>query len=250
MVFSKFKLLRPLRIIIVDDDPKSSDILVSKIHKCDIETSIIAICQSADEGVRCIKEQDPDLVFLDIEMPDKTGFELIEEIQDFQGSIIFCTAYDQYTIKAIRAGAHDYLLKPIDLGDLKEAIQRFFDKHETPKPTPPKQSLRQGKLGIPTMEGVELLNQEDIYYCTSSGNYTYVHLKDKSHVLISRTLKEIEHALPTDVFVRIHRSCVVNINHIQKYIKGKGGQILLTNGVYLEVATRKKDMLLHLLKSL
>jgi two-component system LytT family response regulator len=177
------------------------------------------------------------------------GFEMLNEVAEKNFHIIFTTAYDQYAIKAIKYAAFDYLLKPIDIEELKMAVEKIetTENNQTKKQVEllqqnmqhPKRQLN--KLAIPTLEGLLFFDINDIVHLEANSNYTNIHLANKTKVIASKTLKDFEDLLPEDVFFRTHHSHLINLNYIKRYIKGDGGQIELQNGMYVDVARRKKE---------
>jgi two-component system LytT family response regulator len=209
------------------------------------------VTEAADgaEALSLIKKHKPQLIFLDIEMPRMNGFEMLNELKEKNFHIIFTTAYDQYAIKAIKYAAFDYLLKPVDIEELKSAIERISNglPLQTNKQAEllqqniqhPKKQLN--KLAIPTLEGLLFFDINDIIQLEANSNYTIIHFSGKEKITASKTLKDFEDILPTDTFFRTHHSHLINLNYIKKYIKGDGGQIEMQNGNYVDVSRRKKE---------
>ena len=201
------------------------------------------------EGIGLIEKYKPQLVFLDIEMPKMNGFEMLNVIKEKNFQVIFTTAYDQYAIKAIKYAAFDYLLKPIDIEELKTAVAKIADKEtsETKKQVEllqqnmqhPKKQLN--KLAVPTLDGLLFYDINDIIHLEANSNYTQIFFNNQTKILASKTLKDFEELLPQDIFFRVHHSHLINLNYIKKYIKGDGGQIELQNGTCVDVSRRKKD---------
>lgn len=245
-----------IRAIIVDDEPYCCEVLSTLLEKYCPEVTIEAICLSAKEAITAINTHSPQLVFLDIEMPHMNGFQLLERLPHIDFDLIFTTSYDQYAIKAIKFSALDYLLKPIDRGELQIAVRKAVDRLQHPLPQqlqillqklyqPPRQVTR---VALPTMEGLQLVPLDTIISCASSSNYTIISLKDKQKIIVSRTLKEIEEMLEDFLFMRVHHSYLVNLNEIRKYIKGEGGNLIMSDGSSVDVSRSKKELLLKKLQ--
>jgi two-component system LytT family response regulator len=234
---------------LVDDEESSLSSLREKIGRHCPQVTIIAACGSAQTAIEAIDSGRPDIVFLDIEMPVMNGFLMLQQLQFKNFDLIFTTAYDHYAIKAIRFSALDYLMKPIEIEELKMAVKRAVEKKELKAPNHqlelllenllPKKNVYQ-RIAIPTAEGLQFVNLGDIIYLEANINYTYFYLSGNHKYIVSRTLKDFEEMLPADVFVRIHNSYIINKNYAEKYIRGEGGQVVLSNGTILDVAKRKK----------
>ena len=182
-------------------------------------------------------------------MPRMNGFEMLNELKEKNFHVIFTTAYDQYAIKAIKYAAFDYLLKPVDIEELKSAVAKI-DTTEIGQTKKQADLLQQNlqhpkkllhKLAIPTLEGLFFYNINDIIRLEANSNYTYIWFSNNTKILASKTLKEFEELLPEDIFFRTHHSHLINLNFIKRYIKGDGGQIELQNGSFVDVSRRKKD---------
>jgi two-component system LytT family response regulator len=242
--------------IIVDDEPYSCEGLATLLERYCPDIKLLDACYSGADALKAIKEQTPDLLFLDIEMPGMNGFEMLQRLPAINFSVIFTTSYDQYAIKAIKFSALDYLLKPVDKDDLQAAVKKAMHKSQE---TLPQQieillqkldhpSISVNKIAIPTMEGLQMLFVENIIRCSSDSNYTILFLKNKQKVIASRTLKEIEEMLEDYPFLRVHHSYVVNLNEIEKYIKGDGGYLLMSDGSNIDVSRSRKEALIKKLK--
>ena len=242
---------------IVDDEPYSCEALVTLLERYCPDVKVLDICYSAASALVSIKEQNPQILFLDIEMPHMNGFELLEKLPEINFELIFTTSYDQYAIKAIRFSALDYLLKPIDQEELKKAVQKAVNSVKHPLPQQIEILLQKlnhptipiNKIAIPTMEGLQMLFVENIISCSSDSNYTILHLKNKQKIIASRTLKEIEEMLEDYSFLRVHHSYLINLNEIEKYIKGDGGSVIMSNGEEVFVSKRRKDEFLTALNN-
>ena len=246
-----------MRGLIVDDEARGQRILKSLCDQYCSDLEIIGTADSVSDAKIQIKELKPDVVFLDIEMPVQNGFALLEAYNSstpFQ--VIFTTAYDEYAVKAFKYTAVDYLLKPIEISDLQGAVSKArvaLDKMTVVKPsesTKPSAKYTPDKIALPTQDGYTFVKIKDIIRCAAAGSYTRVFLKDHSSLLITRTLKHYEGVLADYDFFRVHKSHLINLQHIRKFIKGKKAFIELYDGQQIEVASRKRDALLRRLSSL
>ena len=241
-----------LKSIIVDDEPYCSESLAALLERYCPKINVAAICNNGLEALKSIQQQKPDLVFLDVEMPKMNGFELLEQLPAVNFDLIFTTSYDKYALKAIRFSAIDYLLKPIDREELLKAVQKVIQKSQKPiaqqleilmqKISNP--SVQYSKIAMPTMEGLQMIPVDSIVCCESDSNYTIVLMKSKQKLVVSRTLKDIEEMLEEHPFVRVHHSYLVNLNEIEKYVKGEGGYLVMSDGTTVDVSKSKKETLL------
>lgn len=238
-----------LKAILIDDEQSSLNSLKQKILQHCPEIKIISVCDNPQEGISTIETLKPDLVFLDIEMPLINGFTLLQQLTYKKFELIFVTAYDHYAVKAIRYSALDYLVKPVEIDDLKIAVSRAVGKRNSAEPNNQLELLLENmiiekfkfkRIAIPTTQGLQFLKIEEIIYLEASVNYTKFYIINNVKYTVSKTLKEFEDMLPDDVFLRIHNSYLVNKNYVEKYIRGDGGQVVLSNGTILDVAKRKK----------
>jgi len=242
-----------IKAILVDDEIHGLDTLGILLAEYCPEVQVIDRCSSAKKALASIAKATPDLLFLDIEMPVMNGFELLEQLNEIPFSVIFTTSYDQYAIKAIRFSALDYLLKPVDPKELIMAIQKV-QKKKFPPTGEQLQILiqqlqhREGSLtriAIPTSEGFELVPAEDIVRCEAHDNYTHLCLKNKTKIIASRTLKEIEEQLGEfPFFIRVHHSFMVNLNEVIKYVRGEGGYLVMSDDTTVNVSRSRKEALL------
>jgi len=245
-----------IKAIIVDDEPYSCEALDALLNRYCPDVKVVGICNSGREALQEIKAQKPQLLFLDIEMPQMNGFELLQEIPDHDFDLIFTTSYDQYAIKAIRFSALDYLLKPIDHDELEAAVHKVSGRHQPPSARQLELLIHRlhfpaaqiNKVAFPTLEGLQMVTVDSIISCESDSNYTIVFLKDKQKIVVSRTLKDIEELLEDYPFFRIHHSYLVNLNEINKYVKGEGGYVVMSDGSAVDVSRSKKELLLKTLQ--
>ena len=245
--------------IIIDDEPDGREALRLALERYCPDVSIKKICGSAEEGVDAITQIMPELVFLDVQMPNMSGFDVLQKVSPVHFEVIFVSAYDQYAIKAIKFSALDYLLKPIDIDELMSAVRKVGERADLKGNDYRYQSVlnniqykpgRIERLAVPSFEGIDFFNTDDIIYCQADGNYTTLFLRGRQHKLTSRNLKDFESLLAESGFCRVHHSFLVNMKHIQKYIRGDGGYVILTEDHHVDISRRKKDEFLKLLDRL
>lgn len=237
-----------LRAILVEDEANSREILRNYVHKYCPDVQLLGEAESVQEGLELIQHSDPDLVFLDVEMPFGNAFDLLDQLPDRRFETVFVTAYDHYAKDALNNHAAYYLMKPISIEELIKAVahvKEILEKEKSLADTVLKAAMTkaEGKLTLPQQAGFFVVNVSDIMYCKADDNYTEIFLKEGKH-LISKTLKYFEEALSGYSFVRIHKSYLVNVNEIERYHRGKGGMVTLSNGKEITVsASRKKELL-------
>lgn len=238
-----------MKAILVDDENGSRESLALLLEKYCPEVQVLAKADSMTSALTAIQKYEPELVFLDIEMPNGSGFDLLEKIKDIDFDVVFITAYDHYAIRAIKFSAVDYLLKPVDPEDLKHAVKRVEEKRLSKKSlgdkyktllSNVKSETKLKKVAIPDGDGLVFINLTDIIRCDSDGNYTYFVLNNGKKIMSSRTLGEYEEMFEGEHFFRVHRSHLVNLDHVKKYIKGEGGYVVLSDNSQVEVSRRKK----------
>lgn len=243
-----------IKALIVDDEEKSRVTLKNLIAMYCPNVEVIELCDSVNSALAAISNQMPDLIFLDVEMPFHNGFTLLEKIKNPSFGVIFTTAYDHYAIKAIKYSALDYLLKPIDSDDLKAAVDKVSGNKASAALPDSKFELllsnlkvkgNNAKIAVPTFDGLQMINANDIIKCTADESYTHITLTNNTKVTVSRILKEYEELLSDLNFFRVHNSCLVNLVHVTKYVKGDGGYVVMTDGSSVEVSRRKKTELLN-----
>lgn len=238
-----------IKAIIVDDEQHCID-RIEKLLK-DNHSDTIEIAGSFNtvkDGIKAIQALHPGLLFLDVQIHDRTGFDLLRECGDINFKLIFTTAYDKFAIQAIKFSAIGYLLKPIDAEDLKEAIDKAGNTSIAHTRSMAKviennfnQSSTKKKVTIPSGNELIFLNIDEIIRCHSDVNYTTIYKKDKQKIVVAKTLKEFEEMLQEYHFFRIHNSDLINLSCIKSYNKGKGGSVILNDGTELEVSTRRKE---------
>ena len=237
-----------LRTILIEDEANSREILRTYLAEYCPDIQLEGEAASMEEGLGLIAETDPDLVFLDVEMPYGTAFDLLDHLPDRTFDTIFVTAYRQYAMDALNAHAAYYLMKPIAIDELIKAVA-YVKKNREKEQAMESQLLRskagkaEGKITLPEQEGFKVVDVAEIMYCEAEDNYTHIYL-EKRKLLVSKTLKYVEDALAGYPFARIHKSYLVNVNEVVRYKKGKGGSVVLSNGKELSVsASRKQEFL-------
>ena len=251
-------MMKNIRAIIVDDEPRGQNALLKLLEQNCPDVEVISTCSSADEAIERIRELHPDLLFLDIAMPGKTGLDLLQEIGESDFEIIFITAHNNYMVQAFQFSAVDYLLKPVEESLLTAAVKRAQKRIESKSGNKPletflhniqeKGGAHKMKLCIPSLKGFRVINIKDIIFCEANGNYTQFHLLGQPPVLVSKPIHEYDSLLEDSNFIRVHKSFLVNLEHIKEYIRGEGGSIILANGQEVEVSRRKKEILISRMK--
>lgn len=245
-----------LRTLIIDDEAHMRDSLRRLLQKLSPEVMVVGDADSVADALKAINEIHPDLVLLDIQMGDGTGFDLLNSMPAIDFKIIFITAFDHYAVQAFRFSAVDYLLKPINPEMLVQAVERarqLIESHHKLQMQALHENLKNidhqhKKIILKTTENIFLLELRDIICCESDNNYTLVHSSDNSRILVSKTLKDYDELLSGCGFYRVHKSFLINLAHIRRFEKQDGGYIVLTNDLKIPVASRKRDEMLELLE--
>lgn len=236
--------------VIIDDEPNAivslnlmiQEFLSEKIKVVDTATSV-------KEGAEKIKKHKPDLVFLDIEMPNENGFELFKYFESVNFDVIFTTAYAQYGIQAVKCAALDYLLKPVQPMEIRDSLKRLEQKKSSDIPLRQIEMLLanlqpnydSNKIAIPTSNGYEMFSVKEILFCEGEGNYSKIHTISGRTITISKTLQWLQETLPAEFFFRIHKSTYVNLGHVRTFDKAAGNILVLDNGTELEVSHRNQS---------
>lgn len=246
-----------IRTIIVDDEPDALEDLKEAIEKYCKDLAIVGAYNDPATALDGIKHLRPDLLFLDIQMPGMSGFELLERINPWSFNVIFVSAYDRYAIKAIRFSALDYLLKPVDVDELMRAIARL--REGNPKPTYPIQSVLHNtsahpggmeQLAVSSADGIDFFPVKDIVFCQADSCYTRIQLTGNQQKLVTRVLKDFEDFLSESGFCRVHNSYLINLRHVKRYVKDDGGYVTLTDGHKVDISRRRKDEFLSMLNKI
>lgn len=255
--------MKKLRAIIVDDETNARETLLNLLQLTCKEVEVCGMAANVDSALKLLSEQNPDLVFLDIQMPEKSGFDFLKSLEKINFGVIFTTAFQEYAVKAFRFSATDYLLKPIDPDELVEAVEKFRsnlnkigtgqlqilqEQFETVADIPEKirKPNENQRIALPAAEGIHIIELSEIIQCESMGSYTKFHLKNGQKVVVSRLLKEFEEILDNFQFFRVHQSNIVNLQYIKRYVKGDGGQVWMVDNEVVEVSRRRKDEFLEL----
>lgn len=244
-----------MKAIIIDDEKDSRTILANYLNKYCPDIFVCGVGDSVSSGLLEIKKHNPDIVFLDIEMPYGNGFDLLDKIEDIQFETVFVTAFDNYAIQALNQSAAYYLLKPIDIDELIKAVEKIRKERTEANYTQHARVLMENKRGpnqkvmLPTLEGFEIVNINTIIYCEAADNFTKFHFEHDQPLLICRTLKYFEDVLKDHRFIRIHRSYLINPDFVVRYSKGKGGSVTMKNKQELEISPNKKQEFLNQFES-
>ena len=245
-----------IRTIIIEDEPVSQEMLKLMLKRHADDITIIDTCSNPTDGIESIAKHQPDLVFLDIQMPKMNGFEMLKKIGTINFEVIFTTAYDQYAINAIKVSALDYLLKPVDDEDLTIAIEKCKERLQEKQPQQKFEHLFNNltnknpldkTIALGASDGISFVKMSDILRVEANGRYAKFHLLDKQTILVSKTLGDFEEILAANQFFRVHDSAIINLNHVKKYTRGDGGTVLLSDGTELDVARRRKDDFMKLI---
>ncbi len=241
--------MQQIHCVIVDDEPQNIILLENMLGVHCNNTTVIATTTNAQEAQAVIKEMNPQLVFLDIEMPHITGFELIKQLEPITFEVIFVTAYSNYAVEAFDHNAIGYITKPINASKLQAAVQTASERIQQKNITKNLVSILEStqksaapqKIPLSTTSGMVFVKIADIMYCESSGNYTNFIVQHEKPILVTRQLGEYEKLLPEADFMRIHDKYIINLSMIKEYLKGNGGDVILENGQSLPVAARRKE---------
>ena len=243
-----------LKAIIVDDEKISRNILSDYILKYCPDIEICAQCDSVKTGLVAIEKHQPDILFLDVEMPKGNGFDLLEQVKEITFETIFVTAFDNYAIQALNYSAAYYILKPVSIDELIVAVDKI--KAQKLKKVSGIQTkvlleniktktIAQHKIVLPLQDGFEVVSLKDIVHCEAHDNFTDFYFVSNQKMMICRTLKFYEELLSDSGFMRVHKSHIINLDHVVKYKKGKGGQLVMSNGAVIDVSPNKKDELME-----
>ncbi len=251
-------MTKRLRTIIIDDEPNAVDFISSIVQEYCKELEVVGKAHNVSEGIERINEKKPDLVFLDVEMPNGTGFDLLAHYPEKEFDVVFITAFNHYAIKAIKFSAVDYVLKPINITEFIEAVQKVIRKrsensmHGNDSLKVLMENLRSAqpsRLAIPTAEGMEYLNPKEIIRIEADRSYSWFFLLGNRKILVSKNLKEFQDLLGDRFFFRSHNSVLVNLKYVKKFVRKDGGYIEMTDGAQVPISRNRKDLfLMHMAK--
>jgi two-component system, LytTR family, response regulator len=242
--------MKKIRTILIDDEPDCTSLLKFELTQNCPQIEVVAVFNSSTKALEEIEFLNPDLIFLDIEMPLMNGFELLEKLMPIHFNIVFVTAYNQFAVRAFKFNALDYLVKPFDLPELVAAIAKV-EKNILPTKMQ-YESLQQvmkgekiSKIAIPSHNGVSFIEVNEIEYAESSNNYTKLILLNKQSHIISKTLKDVQEVLEDLHFLRVHRQYIINLNHVKQFYRGENMYVVMANGENIPVARSQKDKLVE-----
>ncbi len=248
-----------IRTIIIEDEPVSREMLTLMLQRHQNDIEIIDTCSNPSDGIDSIAAHQPDLIFLDIQMPKMNGFDMLKKISPIQFEVIFTTAFDQYAINAIRISALDYLVKPVDSEDLADAIEKCKVRMTQKKPHLHFENLYNNltnknpldkTIALSASDGITFVKMSDILWVEADGRYAKFYLLSKQTIMVSKTLGDFEEILSANQFFRIHGSAIINLNHVKKYIRGDGGTVILSDNTEIDVSRRRKDEFVKLIPKL
>jgi two-component system LytT family response regulator len=244
-----------IRCILIDDEKNALEMMEWLLKTYCPQVEIVAMCNSAEQGIASIHQFKPDVVFLDIEMPKMNGFDMLEQFDKLFFDVVFCTAYDQFAIKAFKYSALNYLLKPVDPEDLIATVERIEERksvptreqfelllqniHQPPKSTPQ-------RIALTTNDGMIFVPTSDIIYCEAESNYTKVVLTGGKKIVVSKVLKDIDEALSGPDFCRVHSSFLINVNRIKKYVRGDGGYLIMDDDANISISRNRRQEFMDL----
>jgi two-component system, LytTR family, response regulator len=239
-----------LKAIIIDDDLRDKELLEMMLGKyCFNEISIIGIAQNIDSAYQLILETNPDIIFLDIELGNESGFDLLKKFTEYSFKVVFVTAYDKYAVTAIKFNALDYVLKPIVITELVNAVQKMKNAVSVSLDAELKNLIhtlahphqKSNKVAIPVLNGYKMIGVETILYCEAKKEYTNIYSSNQPPICSSVNLGEYEELLQAYSFCRVHHSFLVNKDHVIQYIKGEGGELMIDKEIMIPVSRRKKQ---------
>ncbi|MEJ6583051.1 MAG: LytTR family DNA-binding domain-containing protein [Crocinitomicaceae bacterium] len=245
------------KIVIIDDENRTRELIARMIDSFGFDVITIPEGENVQSGIEAIEKHQPDIVFLDIQMPDGTGFDVIRSIENKSFEVIFITAHEEFAIKAIKFSALDYLLKPIDTTELKAALEKALETIDEKKESSQFDALQKNiqpfekrRLVLKTQESVHVVELDQIIRCEADRNYTSFFLKDNKKILVSKTLKEYETLLSGHNFLRVQQSHLVNIDYVDRYDKKNGGAVVMKDGSEVPLSPAKRDLFFRRLENL
>lgn len=243
------------RTLIIDDEQHCINRIEELLGEHTHSFEVVGRALSVEKALELTAQLRPDLVFLDVQIQDRTGFDFLRGLKEINFFVIFTTAYEKYAVQAFKFSALDYLLKPIGREDFEEALKKYGVQHSALALERKMEVLlhnlasdsRSKRISIPTLDGYSFLEIGDIVRCQADVNYTHIYLLDRHKITVSKTLKSFEELLADHHFFRVHNSHLVNLQYVKKYNKGKGGQVTMEDGSTVEVSSRRKEAFLKLM---
>ncbi len=240
-----------LKAIIIDDEPDCVQLLALQLKEHCPNVQVLAQMTAPEEGLQAIRSLNPDLVFLDVEMPRMNGFQLLEQLEELPFSLVFVTAYNEFALKAFRFSALDYLLKPLNVSQLCEAVRKAEKRQRIDQGQLDllRYQLKEGKypskIAVPFQSGVVFVELSELIYCEADSNYTKLFLTNGKNYLLSKTLRDVQEVLEERNFLRVHRQYLINLDHIKMYHRGDGSYLVMTGSVTIPVAKNQKERLVQ-----
>lgn len=245
------------KAIIIDDENRTRDLIAKMINSFGLDIEAIAAGENVQSGIQAIETHQPDLVFLDIQMPDGTGFDVLRAIPNKKFDVIFITAHEEFAIKAIKFSALDYILKPVDAEELKRAVEKALLSMEHRKEDAQFDALQNNiqpqqkrRLVLKTQESVHVVDLDQIIRCEADRNYTSFFLTENRKILVSKTLKEYETLLTGYNFLRVQQSHLINLDYVDRYDKGNGGSVVMKDGSEVPLSPAKREIFFKILENL
>lgn len=245
------------RALIIDDENRTRDLIAKMINSFGLDIEAIPAGENVQSGIAAIEELKPDIVFLDIQMPDGTGFDVLKSVKNKNFEVVFITAHEEFAIKAIKFSALDYLLKPIDPTELKLAVEKAIKAVDDKKEDSQFEALQYNiqpnqkrRLVLKTQESVHVIELDEIIRCEADRNYTSFFLVGGKKILVSKTLKEYETLLSPHNFLRIQQSHLINLDYVDRYDKGNGGSVVMKDGSEVPLSPAKREIFFKILENL
>jgi two-component system LytT family response regulator len=245
------------KALIIDDEQRTRELISKMVDSFGFDIETYPLGENVQSGISLIETLQPDIVFLDVQMPDGTGFEVLKSVKHKQFEVIFITAHEEFAIKAIKFSALDYLLKPIDPDELKAALERALRSLDEKKEEIQFEALQQNiqpsqkrKLVLKTQDSVHVVDLEEIIRCEADRNYTSFYFTEGKKILVSKTLKEYETLLTSYNFFRVQQSHLINLDFVERYDKGNGGAVIMKDGSEVPLSPAKRDVFFKILENL
>ena len=245
------------KVLIIDDENRTRELIAKMIDSFGLDVKAIPEGENVQSGIEAIQKHQPDIVFIDIQMPDGTGFDVLRSIENKNFEVIFITAHEEFAIKAIKFSALDYLLKPVDTNELRSALEkalvRLADNAEPHQFEALQKNIlpnEKRRLVLKTQESVHVVELDQIIRCEADRNYTSFFFQDDKKILVSKTLKEYEILLTGYNFLRVQQSHLININYVDRYDKKNGGAVVMKNGAEVPLSPAKRELFFKKLENL